>query len=450
MKPAQRISLAVAFIGILSGIARAALPQDEGKPQARIRAEFGIDSYERRYVKPEFNFSWPLAFSSGSRVSMNLSYFQRINGRLQGPIDYWVGAGFSQKLSDTVALEAGLNHFCRHVLSVETGYILNYNELTGRLWYRPGPVEVGVGYGRFVGGSPGFRGLAVFTLNAPRVLGSGFSFESEFKWVDFREMYYEAGIAAELAEGASVLIRAARHYGLPAAAHLGFRLSSEGTPRKFLNQFDVSFGLYPFYDTHKLLAGGGFRFDLMAKDDRRFFFDFAFDTPILSGSGFFNQFWPDRMLYTAKAEYEQRVGRVYIAWYARYFVDMPADKAMEFSSSLATGIALRNQADFDRLDRRLRFEAALGYDFKADYDARLSIGVNTLDPGPINFGAEFRGEATRTRKAADFKVFGVFGREVTIRPFLGIKKITYAAGGPPGPDPVEQMLTVGLAFYRWF
>ena len=450
MRPAKRIFLVFALLSSISGAAWSLSFQQEQKPQASIRAEFGIDSSERRYIRPEFRFAWPLAFSSGSRAFMRLSYIQRINGRLQGPIDYWADAGFSQSLTDTVALEAGLNHFCRHELSTENPYILNFNELTGRLWFRPGPIEIGLGFGRFVGGSPGFRNLAVFDMNIPRLLRSGFSIEAAFKWVNYREIYYEAGITADLAEGASVLIRAARHYGLPSAAYLGFRFSSEGAARKFLDRFDLSAGVYPLYDTHKMLTGGGFRFGLMNESGRRFFVDLAFDAPILSGSGFFNQFWPDRMLYTAAAEYEHRIGSLFAAWYARYFVDMPADKNMRPSSSLSTGIALRNQSDFDRLERRVRFEADVGYDFKYDYDARLKLGINTVTAGPLNAGAEFRGQASRPRKSIEFKIFADFGRDFAVRPFLGIKKVSYEAGGPPAREPLKRMLTFGVSFYRWY
>lgn len=450
MRPAKLIFLSFTLLAYLLGPTSIFPSQRQEKPRAMIRGEFGIDSSERRYVRPEFSFAWPLAFAPGSRAFLDLSYLQRINGRLQGPIDFWIQAGFSQRLTDTVAFEAGLTHFCRHWTSIENRYILNYNELTGRVWIRPGPLEIGLGYGRFVGGSPGFHDLAVFDLNIPHLLTSGFSIESAFKWVNFREIYYEAGVTADLAEGASVLIRAARHYGLPAAAYLGLRLSSEGAPRKFLDRFDLSFGIHPFYDSYKLLAGGGFRLDLMKKDDRRFFFDLVFDTPILSGSGFFNQFWPDRMLYSVAAEYEQRIGSLYAAGYARYFVDMPSDKGLGPSSSLATGLALRNQADFDRLERPIRFEGVAGFDFKYDFDARLKLGVNTLAPGQLNAGAEFRWQGTRQRQAAEFKIFAVIGREFSVRPFIGLKKISYAAGGPPGPEPFKRMLTIGLAFYRWF
>jgi hypothetical protein len=43
-----------------------------------------------------------------------------------------------------------------------------------------------------------------------------------------------------------------------------------------------------------------------------------------------------------------------------------------------------------------------------------------------------------------------FGREISVRPFAGVKKITYAAGGTPGPSGFAERITVGVGLYKWF
>jgi hypothetical protein len=139
------------------------------------------------------------------------------------------------------------------------------------------------------------------------------------------------------------------------------------------------------------------------------------------------------------------------AWYARYVVDMPVDKAVRFRSHLATGLLLRNQPEFERLDRPVRFEVAVGYDFAFDFDARVKLGANArLGKGPAQAGAEFALEANAERQSAQAKAFLAFGREVEVRPFVGIRKIAYLAGGPPSPDPFRSRLTFGVVFLKWF
>ena len=54
------------------------------------------------------------------------------------------------------------------------------------------------------------------------------------------------------------------------------------------------------------------------------------------------------------------------------------------------------------------------------------------------------------RREGEFKIFADFGRSVSVRPFVGIKKIDYAAGGTPGPDRFADWITAGIGFYTWF
>jgi len=390
-----------------------------------------------------------------------------MNGRLQGPIDFWLHAGYALDLSESVAIEAGLTHFCRHLTSLDNPYVLNLNELAAAVHIRTGGIEAGLGYGRYVGGTPGYGGLMIASFRAARVLIPELAFSGRWKWVDFATLLHDMELSVRLSRSLSLFIRSARAYGLSTETFLGLRLAgqedagapgsrepggaAEGAPKP-LADFRLIAGAYPFYDAHKLLVSGSARLELSKSEAGRFFADLDFDTPILTGDGFFGQFWPDRMIYRVRAEYEKPlVDGVFASWYAHYDADMPADKAVGFLASLSTGIAVRNEPDFERLSHAVRFELWGGVDFKYDYDAGLKLGVNTArEGGALNAGAEFRWQANSLRQATEFRLFADFGLDVSVRPFVGLKKIEYGAGGTPGPDGLQNRITAGVGFYKWF
>jgi hypothetical protein len=421
------------------------------KTQAEIAAELGIDNLDRRFYRPVFSFSWPFAIAGGGRLKLDVIYLQRMNGDLQGTIDYWVRVGAEKRVSDAVSFEAVLSHFCRHLSSIANPYVLNLNELMGRVVLRADGWTLGAGFGPYIGGSRGYDRLVSFSLDASPFLLPEASFSGEVKWVDFERFYYEATVAVGLGNGVEVFLRAARHYDYPAAAYLGLRLRSDGPLGRYVSDFNATAGVYPFYGTHKLLAAGTYRLMFVRREDRRFLAAIDFQTPLLSGDGFFAQFWPDRMLHAASAEYERTLpGGMRAAWYARYAVDMPVDKAVRFRSHLATGLLLRNQSEFERLDKPIRFEAAVGYDFAFDYDARLKLGANVKMPrGLAAAGAEFVLEANAERQSAHIKAFLSFGRTIETRPFIGIRKIIYLAGGPGASEAFRSSLIFGVTFLKW-
>jgi hypothetical protein len=464
MTPAggRGLALAVAVTAaFLVAMAPPAAGQDSPKarllPQAEVKAELGIDSLDRRFYRPVFTFSWPAALLGSSRLRLEIDYLQRMNGDLQGVIDYWVRVGAANRVwgdeeGGSVSVEAVLNHFCRHLASIANPYVLNLNELMGRVVVRSGGTALGAGYGPFIGGSRGYGHLASFTLDASPFLLPEASFAGELKWVDFERFYYEATLSVGLGGGAEIFLRAARHYDYPAAAYLGLRLRSNGPLSKHVGDFNATIGVYPYYDVHKLLVVGSYRLPILREDDRRFLLAIDFQTPLLSGSGFWGQFWPDRMIHAASAEYERTLpGGMRAAWYARYVVDMPVDKAFRFRSHLATGLLLRNQSEFERLDKPIRFEVAVGYDFAFDFDARVKLGANVRlgKDAAAQAGAEFALEADAERQSGQAKAFLAFGSEVEVRPFVGIRKIAYLAGGPPAPDPFRSRLTFGVTFLKW-
>jgi len=421
------------------------------EPKGDIRVEFGIDSEQRRFFRPEFCLSWPLGSAAKSRLFVDLSYYERLNSRLQGAIDFWLSLGLERELAAGVTFEARLNHFCRHLTSIENPYILNLNEVMGRLWLTAQDIQVGFGAGTYAGGSPGFDSLAVFNLNVRRFPVAEVSLESEWKWVNVKELLYEAGLFISLSKGADLFFRTAKHYRFPTTSYIGIRFRSEGTKERYVDRFMFSTGVYPFYGLHKLVVQGGARIDFFEDDRRRFLLDVDFQSPILNGDSFFAQSWPDKMLYDVTGEYERILGKgLRVAWYARFFIDMPADKNREFRSSLESGIAVRNQPDFDRLDSRLRYEIAAGTNFGGAYGLGLKLGLNTPGSKTLNFGSDFRCHLASKRQAVEWKVFADFGRGVSLRPFIGLGKTTDTNAEPSGRLPLKRMLLAGISFYKWF
>ncbi len=421
------------------------------KPRAGLRAEFGIDSLQRKFYNPEFSFSWPLHMLRGSRAFVDLSYLERISGSLKGAIDFWILAGLETRVSDAVSLEASLNHFCRHVTSTYYPDVLDVNELVGRLWVRQGPLEMGLGFGPYVGGERGFDELMVVNFNLARFILPEVSLETELKWVNFEKIYYDARLAVGLARGVEIFLRTARHYDFPTTTYIGVRLGSAESPARVVDTFNIEAGYYPYYDTHKLLVLGGFRLRFVDEPARRFLLDVDFRTPILAGTALFAESRPDRMLYAVTGQYEKSIsGGLFGAWYARYDVDMPVDKPVRFRSSLATGLAFRNQKDFNRLEKGLRFEVGAGYDFTYDYDVRLRLGANARPRGLFPLGAEFRVDANSDRQNVEFKAFAAFGKNIEVRPFVGVRKVTYFAEPKPPEDDLANRITAGISLYKWF
>jgi hypothetical protein len=450
----SRLHPFVAALAVLLALPGSGLAQDPGdvrnRPAARFQVELGIDSLERKSYRPTFDLSWPLTLDGGTRAFFGLDYWQRINGDLEGAIDYWLEAGAEHRVSDAVSVEFGLAHLCRHLTSVFNPSVLNLNEVVGRVWVREGGARVGLGAGGYIGTGDAYDSLMVLSLGLPRFLAPELSFEAEVKWVNFDEVLHEAGLSLALGPGTDLFLRSVRTYRLGSTTILGLRFKPEGVNARYVDGFDLAAGVYPFYDTHKLLVLGSFRLAFVDRPGTRLFLDTAFATPVLSGSDFLDTFWPDRMLYVVSGEYEKRLGGLFASWYARYAVDMPADKAAPFRASLATGLAVRNQPDFDRLDRAARFEARAGIDFKFDYDLGLRLGLNTTSSGPVNGGAEFRYEGNAERSAVEVLAFLSVGKDLSVRPFLGLRKFASFAGNPAGPDPFRRKLTAGLSFFKWF
>lgn len=92
--------------------------------------KYGLDSLERRYYHPVFRFDFPCKWGN---LFSEVQYHSRMNGRLQGAIDYWVNVGVQKTVREKWKLELRLNHFCRHETVRATPYVWNLNEVLGKI-----------------------------------------------------------------------------------------------------------------------------------------------------------------------------------------------------------------------------------------------------------------------------------------------------------------------------
>ncbi len=74
-----------------------AAAEEENPNKATLVVEYGLDSLERRYYRPIFRFDFPVR---AGNLFAEVQYHSRMNGRLQGAIDYWVNAGVQKALSE--------------------------------------------------------------------------------------------------------------------------------------------------------------------------------------------------------------------------------------------------------------------------------------------------------------------------------------------------------------
>ena len=124
---------------------------------------------------------------------------------------------------------------------------------------------------------------------------------------------------------------------------------------------------------------------------------------------------------------------------------MPIDVAEEFSSNLGAGIGIRNQPNFDRLSKKLRFEFFGGYNFGHKYDTGGAAGINTLKKG-FNIGAEFHFRVNPDQLKTDIDLFCEMGRGVKIRPFVRLERRHYF----DHEDQSGNKILFGIQFISWF
>jgi len=430
------------LLSILLTVTVHAAEETKRENNASLVVEYGLDSLERRYYRPRFRFDFPIRKGS---LFAEVQYHSRMNGRLQGAIDYWVNAGVLGRLGGDLLIELRLNHFCRHGTLRETPYVWNLNELLGRTILVRGGLTLALGAGAFIGGSDGYRQLATAGGEWRGFLFPELSLEAQLKLVNFRRLYYEAGFSLALNRSLDLFFRNVRHYEFPAISYLGLRLNSGDGGDAFLDTISILVGASPFDDLLKLEVGGRFTMAFFRNEARRVALAIEFAAPILNGDAFFAQFWPWKMIYDIGLDYERRFARgLYGAWVARYRLDLPVDDDRPFAASLFTGLALRNQPDFDVLEHDVRYEIMAGYDFKHGFTAggRLALGI--CKGRAVKVFSELKGEVNSDRLRLDLRLSAAGGRSIEWRPYLGWKKDV-------GLEPERELpgkLLFGLGFFK--
>jgi len=421
-----------------------AAPGEEKSNNASLVVEYGLDSLERRYYHPVFHFDFPVRRGA---FFAEVQYHSRMNGRLQGAIDYWVIAGVQRVLNEKVTAEMRLNHFCRHETLRDTPYVWNLNELLGRVILNDGGLTLTLGGGAFVGGSDGYRQLLTAGGEWRGLLIPELSLQAELKLVNFTRLYHDCGFSLAMNRNVDIFFRNTRQYEFRNTSYLGLRFKSHGESGAFLDTMKVLVGASPFDDRFKLEIEGDFKLEFFRNDSRRLVLGVGFESPILNGDGFFAQFWPGKMIYDLGLDYEKTVAPgLFAAWVARYRADMPVDDELPLTASLFTGLALRNQAEFDVLERDVRYEVAAGYDFKRGLAFSGKLGLGIWACRPLKVFTEMRAHADPGRIRFDIRLLASSCGQVELRPYLGWKKEI----GLTQEQEMPGKLLFGLGFFRKF
>jgi hypothetical protein len=376
-----------------------------------------------------------------------MMYNQRVNSRLQGEVDFWLKMGVKKALTENLILETSLNHMCRHISSIDYSNVLDLNELSGRVWLNKNNYKLGLGLGTYLGGSASYKGLVLLNFEFQKILNSEFSLVGEVKLVDFEEILHEVELTAGLSESVDLFIRNTRHYEYKNTTYLGIRFKSDGKAESLVEHLRFRWGYYPFDDTYKAFTSKEIKLEFFKTSGRRVLFSFQGMIPILNSKGLLTgQFNPERLRYPLSMEYEKKAGHeLFVFGYWKYEILMPIDVAEEFSSNLGAGIGIRNQPNFDRLSKKLRFEFFGGYNFRHKYDLGGAAGINTLKKG-FNIGAEFHFKVNPDQLKTDIDLFCEMGGGVKIRHFMRLERRHYF----DHEDTIGNRILFGIQFISWF
>lgn len=64
-------------------------------------------------------------------------------------------------------------------------------------------------------------------------------------------------------------------------------------------------------------------------------------------------------------------------------------------------------------------------------------------------GLDVRLDANDARRAVEARVFLDFGREVSVRPFVGVRRVVPLAGDSASDGTFRRIVTAGISFYTW-
>lgn len=413
------------------------------KFSGRMQVETGSDPSGQFYYKPDFRFDLPLPFVT---LFAQLYYYQVMNGSLHGQIDYWVLFGLRKDLSRNFKFEASINHMCRHLVFIDNPEVFNLNEIIGRLWFIKKSFMLGLSAGTYIGGTADYKNLFQLDMELPHLFGSKVSLRGEIKVVDYKEVLHEAELFFSIRKNTDIFIRNSRFYGQNDKTYIGIRMKSAGKTGRYIDSLNASTGVYPNYEEHKVVVDGNFKLSFFKTNKRRVIFSTDFTAPILRGETFLGDFNPEKMVYLISLQYLRKISKsLYLAWFNKYNLDMPVDIEKNHSASLAAGITLKNQVDFNRIKKRVRFDFFAGYNFKYNFTADIKLGASLVKRDFFNISTDLQYSFNKEKRLTDIRLFLEVGRNVTFRPFMALEKIKYLNPG----EPVENKFSFGFALFSW-
>jgi hypothetical protein len=419
--------------------------QQKARPTSTAYLEIGTDSSERKFFRPRLRFDIPIA-SVG--LYLDVDYYQRLNSRLEGEVDFWVRVGGTGRLSPSLSWEAAINHFCRHETLRDVPVVLDINELLARFWLHLPAMDVGLGGGTFLGTSSDFDTLMTANVSWPRLFGSEFSGQAALKWVDLDEIFYEFELSMALDPALDLIARYTREYAYPETTYLGLRFNSQGKAEEHIDKFNLRGSATAFDSEHKVLAEHEFKLNFFQTPKRQLLLYMSGYIPIKRGRDFFYTFHPDEVRNQIGLEYERKLRPdLHAYFYSRYNLHLPIDVAQAFDSSLGLGGGIRNQSYFKKLDRSFRYEAYLGQNFSHTFDAGLRLGLNTAGER-FRIGGDAELEFGPDTTFVQLEIFGEIGRakEVRFRPFLAFQHLGFAEGRPDASD----RILLGFELLTWY
>ena len=441
--PNSKFPLIICFIFIALSCFADENPPAQDKSRASAHLEIGADSKERRFFRPYLRFEFPI---NKSTLFTEAEYYQRINSQLQGEIDFWLKAGWLYEIAQPFALEASLNHFCRHITSRTYPIIFDANEVLGRLWYRTNDMKLGFGAGFYIGGHEWYDNLLVFNYKYPHILKTEFGIDAEFKLINFTKVLHDLEFTISLNENLDLFLRNTRHYEYDNTTYLGMRFKSGGQAINIIRKLELQIGIFPSYDRHKMKSTLSVDLEFFKKRDRGLKLSLISRIPVLRDDTFFHVFRPETIEYPLSLQYERRINNnLLIFGYCHYDLIMPVDVDQTFTSSLGVGIGLRNQPFFEKLDRTIRFDIFAGPSFSHTYDIGANIGINTVEK-PVNFGVNTKTRMTADNLEGSLTLFGEFGKEIKIRLFVRGDSTKYLNDS----SPAENKWQFGISLFSWF
>lgn len=414
----------------------------EQKAKAEAHFEIGTDSLERGYFKPRLRFEFPLKLGN---VFIEMKYYQRANSKLEGEVDFWLNAGLEKKISNFVSFEVRINHMCRHLTSRRNPEVLDLNEVVAKFWLNKTNLRLGFGGGGYVGLNKNYRNLLHLNLVLLRILNTEFSAMAEFKFVNFEEILHEAELLYALNRSMDLYLKNTKHYEYDNRTYFGMKIKSGGEDDNYIYKFKFGTGLYPYYKTHKGVVENEINLEIFKTSVDRFIISMNAIIPIDRGDKPFKS-WIDKMVYPLSVEYEKKLNdHLFSVVYCKYDIDMPANVDLKFDSSLGAGVGLRSQQNFERLTENVRFELFGGKNFTHSYDAAISFGVNTVKRS-FNIGSDVKLRLNPEEFYGSFEIFGEFGKEICIRPFVAWERIFFLEDNKPS---INRFL-FGIELFRWF